>query len=84
MTTQSQVKFLLMTTLFMVLMLMAYYVFNAPDRRNAGERISDAVEKLSDGAEAAAGQLKDRTPAVKLGDAAKDAGNNIKESTNQQ
>lgn len=59
-----------------------YYVLNAPDNRNAGEKVGDALNELQNGVDKAARQLKNRTPGDKLDDAAKDAGNALKKSTN--
>jgi len=84
MTTQSRIKSLLTVGIFTVIILVGYYVFTAPDRRNAGEKISDAISALPNGVDKAARQLENRTPAEKLKDAAKDVGNDIKKSTNQQ
>ena len=58
-------------------------VLNAPDRRSPGEKIGDAIHELPNGVDKAGRQLQDRTPADKLKDAAKDAGDNVKKSVNQ-
>jgi predicted LPLAT superfamily acyltransferase len=63
---------------------LAYYVLTAPDRRSAGQKISDAVHELPEGTDKAARQLESRTPGEKLGDAAEDAGDDLKKATNQQ
>lgn len=84
MTSQSQIKSLLMGGVLIVFIVMGYYAFTAPDRRSVGERIGDAANELSNGSDKAVRQLRDRTPAEKLTDAAKDVGNDIKRSTNQQ
>jgi len=88
MTTQpspvSSGKFLVTATLVVVIAVLAYYVLNAPDKRNAGEKMSDAINELPKGVDKAARQLESRTPADKLNDAAKDAGDDLKKATNQQ
>lgn len=61
-----------------------YYILNAPDNRNAGEKVSDAINELPKGVDKAARQLEDRTPGEKLGDVVKDAGDDAKKATNQQ
>lgn len=67
-----------------VVIIIGYYIFNAPDQRNAGEKIGDAINELPKGVDKAARQLENRTPGEKLGDVVKDAGDDIKKSTNQQ
>lgn len=73
-----------MIGVFIIVAVIGYYVLNAPDRRTAGEKVSDAINELPSGVDKAARQLENRTPAEKLKDAAKDVGNDIKKSTNQQ
>jgi len=53
-----------------VVALLAYGVMTMRDNRSASDRISDAFH-----------ELEDRTPGQKLGDAVKDAGDKIKETT---
>ncbi len=88
MTTQpSQVpsgKFLVTAALVIVLALVAYTILNAPDQRSTGQKIGDAIDELPNGVDKASRQLENRTPAEKLKDTAKDVGNDIKKSTNQQ
>ncbi len=84
MSPQPQGKFLLMLALAAIILTLGYYVLNAPDRRNAGEKIGDAINELPNGVDKAARQLKDRTPGEKLNDVVKDAGDDLKKSTNQQ
>ena len=81
--TQSSQKFFVTVALVVVVAIVALYVLNAPDRRNAGEKIGDAINELPNGVDKAARQLEDRTPGEKLGDAVKDVGDDIKKSTNQ-
>ena len=70
-------------TLLAVLALgiLAWGMLTMPDRRTAGEKIGDAVDTLPQGVDKAARQLEDRTPGERIGDAVKDAGENIKRST---
>lgn len=84
MTTQSIGKNILIVAAITVLLLISYSMLYAPDRRNGGQKISDAINELPNGVDKAARQLEDRTPADKLHDAAKDAGDDIKKATNQQ
>lgn len=84
MNTHSLGKYLLIFSLLVVLSLVAYRVLNAPDQRNATEKVGDAIHELTNGAEKAARQLENRTPAEKLDDAAEDAGDDLKKATNQQ
>ena len=67
-----------------IIAVVGYYVLNAPDNRNAGQKIGDAVNELHNGPEKAARQLEDRTPGDKLKDAATDEKQDIKKSLNQQ
>ncbi|MFO0110611.1 MAG: hypothetical protein ACK52W_08775 [Alphaproteobacteria bacterium] len=84
MSNPSRGKYGLFIGLFLILAVLAFYVLNAPDRRNAGEKIGDAVEALPDGAEKAARQLESRTPGEKLDDTASDAGEDLRKAINQQ
>ena len=77
-------KFLVTIALFAVIGIVGYYILNAPDRRSDGQKISDAVSELPNGVNKASRQLENRTPADKLNDAAKDAGDDLKKATNQQ
>ena len=84
MSAPSNTKSIFTVVVIVLILVMGFYVLNAPDRRNAGEKVGDAINALPGGVDKAARQLKDRTPAEKLKDAAKDAGDDIKKSTNQQ
>jgi hypothetical protein len=83
MTTHTLGKYLLVLSLVAIISTIAYSVLNAPDRRSAGDKIGDAMNELPNGVDKAARQLEDRTPADKLGDVAKDAGDDLKKATNQ-
>ncbi len=48
MAAQTQSKFLLMTGAIVIVAIMAYSVLTAPDRRDAGEKIGDAIDELGD------------------------------------
>jgi len=67
-----------------VIAISGYYILNAPDNRNAAEKVGDAIHELPQGADKAGRQLESRTPGEKLEDGAKDVGDDIKKSTNQQ
>jgi hypothetical protein len=84
MTKQPQGKFIAFAALAIVIVVMGYYVLNAPDKRNPAEKIGDAIGELPNGVDKAARQLESRTPGEKLQDAASDVGDDIKKSTNQQ
>ncbi|MEQ1889657.1 MAG: hypothetical protein ABL951_10840 [Alphaproteobacteria bacterium] len=79
-----QGKYLVMAAVAAAAVIGGYYILNAPDQRNAGEKIGDAINELPNGIDKAARQLESRTPGEKLEDAVKDAGDDIKKSTNQQ
>ena len=84
MSTQTQGRNLMMTGLIVILVIIGFYVLNAPDRRSAGDKIGDAMSELPNGVDKAARQLEERTPGDKLNDAAQDAGDDLKKATNQQ
>ncbi len=84
MISQPQGKNLMIIGLVVILAIIGFYVLNAPDKRSAGDKIGDAINELPNGVDKAARQLEDRTPADKLNDAAKDAGDDLKKATNQQ
>lgn len=66
-----------------VLAILVYAVLVMPDQRTAGQRVGDAVDALPQGIDKAARELEKRTPGEKLGDAVKDAGDNIKDATDK-
>ena len=84
MSQQPQGKFLIMAGLVIVVVIIGYYVLNAPDKRSDGQKVSDAIHELPNGVDKASRQLENRTPGDKLNDAAKDAGDDVKKATNQQ
>jgi cell division protein FtsL len=84
MTTKLFGKNILIAAALVVIVVIAYSVLQTPDRRSGGQKISDAINELPNGVDKAARQLEDRTPADKLNDAAKDAGDDIKKATNHQ
>ncbi len=84
MTYQPKLNILLVTVLVLALGVIGYYMLNAPDKRDAGEKISDAIDALPKGLDKATDQLKDRTPGQKLEDIAKDAGTDAKKAINQR
>jgi short subunit fatty acids transporter len=79
-----QTNFLLIIIVAVVVGVIGYTVMTAPDQRNAGEKISDAINELPNGVDKAARQLEDRTPADKLGDAAEDAGDDFNKTMNRE
>ena len=80
----SNLKFISITVTALVVIILGYYVLNAPDQRTAGQKIGDAVQELPNGPDKAARQLEDRTPGQKLQDSAQDAKKDIKKDLNQQ
>lgn len=81
--TNSKNKTLLTIIIVVLLAAIAYSVLTMPDRRTAGDKIGDAIDALPHGVDKAARQLEDRTPGERLGDAVKDAGDDIKRSTDR-
>jgi short subunit fatty acids transporter len=61
----------------------AWAVLTMPDQRSTGQKMGDAVDALPHGVDKAAEQLEDRTPGEKLGDAVRDAGDEIKNTTDR-
>lgn len=64
--------------------IIGYYVLNAPDNRDPGQKIGDAINELHNGPEKAARQLEDRTPGDKLQDVVQDKKEDVKKALNQQ
>jgi hypothetical protein len=64
--------------------IIGYYLLNAPDNRDPGQKIGDAINELHNGPEKAARQLEDRTPGEKLQDVVKDEKKDMKKALNQQ
>ncbi len=60
---------------------LVYAFLTMPDRRTGTEKLGDAIHELPQGVDKAARQLEDRTPGQKIGDAVKDTGDDIKNST---
>ncbi len=75
---------MLILAAILVLGTLTYIVLNQSDNRSPAQRITDAFDELDDGFSNASNQLKDRTPAEKLGDAAKAARNDIRKISNPQ
>ncbi len=75
-----------LTSLLVIIVLFAvaiigYRFLTMPDNRSTTDRIGDAFHELPNGADKAGRELEDRTPGQRLGDAVKDTGDNIKDST---
>jgi hypothetical protein len=81
---QPKGKYILMTGVVITLTVIGAFILNAPDRRDAGQKIADAINELPNGVDKAGRQLENRTPGEKLGDAARDVGQDIRKATNQQ
>ncbi len=81
--TNNSARGLLSVFVVVILAVIAWSVLVMPDQRTAGQKIGDAVDALPQGVDKAARQLEDRTPGEKLGDAVKDAGDDIKHSTDR-
>ncbi|ESQ85765.1 hypothetical protein AEAC466_00910 [Asticcacaulis sp. AC466] len=52
-----------------IVVILAVFVLNIPDRRSGTERVGDAIQTLPEGPKKAADQLGDRNPVEKAGDA---------------
>jgi len=79
---QTNSRSLIAILALIVIAVIAYAFLTMPDQRTTGQRVGDAIDALPQGVDKAAEQLENRTPGEKLGDAVKDAGNEIKENTN--
>ncbi len=66
------------------LVIVAWAVLTMPDHRSTGQKIGDAVNALPQGVDKAGRQLENRTPGDRLGDAVKDAGDDIKNGTDHR
>ena len=64
-----QYKWPILIIVAIIVVLVAYGALTMDDRRTAADKISDAIDVLPQGADKAAKQLENRTPAQKLGDA---------------
>ena len=84
MSESQQTNFLLVAIVAVILGVIGYTLMTAPDQRNAGEKVSDAINELPNGVDKAARQLEDRTPADKLEDAAEDAGDDFNKTMNRE
>jgi hypothetical protein len=80
----SPVKGIIAIIVIVILGVLGYAILTMPDHRNGVQRVGDAIHELPNGTDKAADQLKDRTPAQKLGDAVQDTGNDIKNNTHSQ
>jgi hypothetical protein len=80
----SRLKFISITVVVLIVIVTGYYILNAPDQRDAGQKIGDAIKELPNGTDKAARQLEDRTPGKKLEDATQDEKQDIKKALNQQ
>lgn len=70
---KSNTRNIIIVVVVLALGLLAYKVLNTREERTMGEKINAAVEKLDEGVDDAARELKDRTPAEKIKDEVKDA-----------
>ena len=74
-------KMVVTVVVIIVIGVIGYSIMTMPDKRSTVEKIGDAIHEMPQGAEKAERQLEDRTPGQKLGDAVKDTGDKIKDST---
>ena len=81
METNTKMNPFIIVILLVVAGMVGYYLLVTPEKRTVGEKTNDAVNELSHGVDKATRQFKDRTPAEKVGDALKDAGDDIKDSS---
>ena len=76
----SPLKLISIIVVALIVVVTGYYVLNAPDQRDPGQKTGDAIKEIPNGPDKAARQLEDRTPGQKLQDAAQDE----KKDLNQQ
>ena len=73
--TSNNSRFIIGGLIVALLAVIAFGVLNMPDRRTPGQKVGDAIGKLSDGqgVDDAARELKSRTPGQRIEDGVKDA-----------
>lgn len=81
MASTTQPKSLTVILVVIVLAVLGYMILTVPDNRSTTEKVGDAIHELPKGVDKAARQLEDRTPGEKVGDAIKDAGDDLKNAT---
>ncbi len=69
-------KSITIAAILIVVVIIGYLAMTTRENRSVGEKFGDAIEKMDDGVDNAARELKDRTPAEKVGDAVEDAVDN--------
>ncbi|MDD5587439.1 MAG: hypothetical protein PHY92_10900 [Alphaproteobacteria bacterium] len=69
----------LFVIVLIIVALLAYSLLTRPDTRSVTEKVGNAISELPQGIDKAARELENRTPAQKLNDAAKDAGETMNE-----
>ena len=84
MSTLQKERMLPLLVVAIIVAILGYYVLNAPDRRDAGQKVGDAISELDNGVDKAARQLEDRTPGDKLHDVIEDERKDLKKALNQQ
>ena len=72
---------LLTVIIIIIIAIAAYGLLTMPDRRTTTERVGDAIHALPQGVDKAGRELEHRTPGERIGDAVKDAGDDIKRDT---
>lgn len=80
---QSGLKWVLVAVIAAVITIVVYLVLNAPDDRNAAEKIGDAIHELPQGGDKAARELQDRTPGERLEDAIQDKREDMEDNTSE-
>lgn len=66
-------KQILIAIIVVVALVLGYSAMTTRENRTVGEKVDAAVGQLDNGVDNAARELKDRTPAEKVGDAIEDA-----------
>lgn len=70
---------ILIVLVIVLLGFVAYSVLTAPDQRDLGQKIEDAVDEIPNGLDEAAEQLEDKTPIEKIQDGAQDVKEDIQD-----
>ena len=76
-------KIIIIVSVAFIVTIICYNILNAPDRRDPGQKIGDAINELHNGPDKAARQLESRTPGDKLQDAVHDEKRDVKKALNQ-
>lgn len=70
--------------ILLLILVIGYFLWTSPDRRNTGEKIGDALNELQKGSANAVQKLENRTPGEKIQDVAKDMKEDAQKSLDRE